>query len=147
MEEQHGVSSRDGSRRGAGGPAKRRVGTLLAATALAFGSVLLGAGAAQAEPPAGSPCLAITGATVCFETSGDDFHVADTDADGASARANWWVNYERDTPHCTNSNGANTWHECRYDMREGYQVCWRPEVYDGSEGRLIRYGSHRCVEI
>ncbi|MFJ9111270.1 hypothetical protein [Streptomyces sp. NPDC102283] len=114
---------------------------------LVVGAMAAGAPTAQAEPPNGSPCLAITGATACFETSGDDFHVKDTDTDGASARANWYVNYDRDTPHCTNSKGAGTWHECKFDMKETYTVCWRPEVYNASTGTLVRVGTYGCTEI
>ncbi|NYI03809.1 hypothetical protein [Allostreptomyces psammosilenae] len=118
--------------------------------AMAVG-VMLGAPAqAHAAPPnePGVLCAQITGATVCFESSGDDFHVYDSATDGASARANWYVDYDRETPHCTNSNGSGTWHECTYDMREGATVCFRPEVYDASEGRLIRYGvPWTCTEV
>lgn len=120
---------------------------MLLTAVLLMGAMMVGAGPAQAAPPSGSPCLAITGATVCFETEGDDFHVYDSESDHASARANWYVNYDRETPHCTNSNGAGTWHECKFDMREGYEVCWRPEVYNVSTGTLVRVGSYGCTTI
>ncbi|MEU9235991.1 hypothetical protein [Streptomyces subrutilus] len=122
--------------------------SLALATVVAGGLVVTSATASYAAPAeAGWICGSITGATVCFEPDGDDFHVRDTAQDSASARADWTVNYSRETPHCVNNNGYDTWAECKFDMKEGYTVCFRPQVYDYSADRLIRTATEAICTV
>jgi len=121
----------------------------MSAIGLGLAMVTLSSTTAQAhtgEPPWSEGGIYCTdpgetyGAWVCFESSGDDIWVKDTAPDGASAVADWYVNYDRDTPDCVNSHGANTWHECTFDMREEGTIYFRARVYDASEGVWVRSG-------
>lgn len=97
--------------------------------------------AVAGNPPSGLPCVKTTGATACFEASGDKWWVKDTAGDGASAEA-FWQNYRNGSLYrtgvCRNSLGNGEWGVCNKNYYEDSGLRWAACVYDGSEDTLIR---------
>ena len=99
----------------------------------------------QARPPElESKCVSDNYVTSCFEYHGDDFWVYDGEKDGRSAVVIWWTSYGR-TGTCRNKKGYGTWHECKYDMKEGETVYWDHFTYD-AETDDFNYisGTYEC---
>jgi len=121
------------------GPAKGSSGVVVVdpttAEAETQGTRSNGPGGDSEVSPLWQACLvqSSTGNEACFEDYGDKFYVYDGDTDGASAAAYWWTDYGR-SGICYNSNGAYTWAECNYDMRETGVVYWQTCYQNRSSG-------------
>ncbi|MFD7656040.1 hypothetical protein ACFV4N_18885 [Actinosynnema sp. NPDC059797] len=97
--------------------------------------------AVAGTPPAGLPCVSVTGARACFEADGDKWWVRDTAADSASAEARW-DNYRNGSLYrsgiCRNGLGNGTWGVCNKNYYEDSTLVYIACVFDASEGRLVR---------
>jgi hypothetical protein len=97
--------------------------------------------AVAGTPPAGMPCISVTGAVACFQAYGDRWWVRDTAADSASAEVRW-DNYRNGSLYrsgiCRNSLGNGAWGQCNKNYYEDSTLAYIACVFDASAGRLIR---------
>jgi hypothetical protein len=89
--------------------------------------------AVAGTPPAGIPCIAVSGATACFQSNGDRWWVKDTVADGLSA-ISAWANYHGASLYrygiCANRLGNGHWGYCSKNYAEGTEIDWQSCKYD-----------------
>lgn len=113
---------------------KRTLGGLAAAAVLTLVGVLGTAAPASAEY---THCLDVTGGLACWHTYGDWFSVHDAAADGAHVEVRW-QSWGRSGTCIASGNGD--YQKCDYDLKEGYQIKWYLEIWDGNT--YVR-GKHR----
>ncbi|RKG97180.1 hypothetical protein D7V97_34625 [Corallococcus sp. CA053C] len=89
--------------------------------------------------------MSVFGASVSFNSNGDNFTVRDTAADGHSAVAHIYNSNTGSYSFCWNSSGSGTSVTCNRNFAEGILIRFRACTGEAGTGRLVNCSDWKTV--